>query len=72
MAVKEYYGEQITVGFDIDRCLHAAVCVRSIPAVFDTKRRPWVLPDAGDAKEIAAVIDRCPSGALSYQFPTQN
>jgi uncharacterized Fe-S cluster protein YjdI len=68
MAVKEYYGNQITVRFDLDRCIHAAVCVRTIPAVFDTKRRPWVLPDAGEADQIAGVIRRCPSGALHYQY----
>ncbi|MDR2378096.1 MAG: (4Fe-4S)-binding protein [Bifidobacteriaceae bacterium] len=65
---KDYYGDQITVRFDLGRCLHVGVCVRSIPAVFDTKRRPWVLPDAGDADEIARVIRRCPSGALHYEF----
>ncbi|MDR2347337.1 MAG: (4Fe-4S)-binding protein [Bifidobacteriaceae bacterium] len=68
MAVKEYYGTDLTVRFDLTRCIHAAVCVRTIPAVFDTKRKPWVLPDAGEADQIAAVIRRCPSGALHYQY----
>jgi uncharacterized Fe-S cluster protein YjdI/CDGSH-type Zn-finger protein len=68
MSVKEYYGDQITVRFDLARCVHAAVCLRTIPAVFDTKRRPWVLPDAGDSLEIAEVVRRCPSGALHYEF----
>jgi uncharacterized Fe-S cluster protein YjdI/CDGSH-type Zn-finger protein len=68
MAVKEYYGDQITVRFDLARCVHAAVCLRSVPAVFDTKRRPWVLPDAGEAGQIAEAIRRCPSGALHYEF----
>jgi uncharacterized Fe-S cluster protein YjdI len=68
MAVKEYYGDAITVRFDLTRCVHAAVCVRTIPAVFDTKRRPWVLPDAGDAVQIADVVRRCPSGALHYEY----
>ncbi|MDR0366682.1 MAG: (4Fe-4S)-binding protein [Bifidobacteriaceae bacterium] len=68
MSVKEYYGDQITVSFDLDRCVHAAVCVRSNHDVFDTKRRPWVLPDAGDADQIAEIIRRCPSGALHYQY----
>jgi uncharacterized Fe-S cluster protein YjdI len=68
MAVKEYYGNDITVRFDLTRCIHAAVCVRTIPAVFDTKRKPWVLPDAGAADQIAEVIRRCPSGALHYEY----
>jgi uncharacterized Fe-S cluster protein YjdI/CDGSH-type Zn-finger protein len=65
---KDYYGDQITVRFDLSRCLHVGVCVRTIPAVFDTKRRPWVLPDAGEADQIAEVIRRCPSGALHYEY----
>jgi CDGSH-type Zn-finger protein len=34
--------------------------------VFDADRRPWVDPAAADADEIAAVIERCPTGALQY------
>ncbi|MDR2566633.1 MAG: (4Fe-4S)-binding protein [Bifidobacteriaceae bacterium] len=68
VGAKDYYGNDITVRFELARCLHVGVCVRSIPAVFDTKRRPWVLPDAGEAEEIAQVIRRCPSGALHYEF----
>jgi uncharacterized Fe-S cluster protein YjdI/CDGSH-type Zn-finger protein len=68
VTVKEYYGADITVRFDLARCLHAGVCLRSIPEVFDTKRRPWILPDAGQASHIATVVRRCPSGALHYEL----
>ncbi|MQA97982.1 MAG: hypothetical protein GEV11_26470 [Streptosporangiales bacterium] len=64
--VKEYPGEAVTVTFEPGRCLHAAECVRGLPAVFDTKRRPWVEPDAAPAGETAEVIRRCPSCALQY------
>jgi CDGSH-type Zn-finger protein len=40
--------------------------VRGLPAVFDTSRRPWILPDAADADAIAAVVAACPSGALHF------
>jgi CDGSH-type Zn-finger protein len=36
-------------------------------AVFDTTRRPWVLPDAGSADSVASTILTCPSGALHYE-----
>jgi CDGSH-type Zn-finger protein len=36
------------------------------PAVFDETAHPWVRPDRAPAAEIAATIDTCPSGALSY------
>ncbi len=66
--MKSYEGEQIEVTYDATRCLHAAECVRGLPAVFDTAKRPWIAPDAGDAEEIAAVIRRCPTGALHYSL----
>jgi uncharacterized Fe-S cluster protein YjdI len=64
--VKRYEGEQIEVTYDTARCLHAAECVRGLPAVFDTTKRPWIAPNAGDAEELAGVIRRCPTGALHY------
>jgi uncharacterized Fe-S cluster protein YjdI/CDGSH-type Zn-finger protein len=61
-----YTGDEIDVTYDADRCIHAAECLRGLPAVFDTGRRPWILPSAASADAIAAVIARCPSGALHY------
>lgn len=63
---KAYYGERITVYFDASRCRHFAECVRGLPDVFDTGRRPWISPDDASADEVAEVIRRCPSGALHY------
>ncbi|WNF30158.1 (4Fe-4S)-binding protein [Streptomyces sp. C11-1] len=65
-AARSYDGEGIVVGFDARRCLHAAECVRGLPAVFEVGRRPWILPDNAPADEVADVIQRCPSGALQY------
>jgi uncharacterized Fe-S cluster protein YjdI len=64
--VKRYEGQYIEVAYDPARCLHAAECVRGMPAVFDATKRPWVAPDAGDTQALAAVIRRCPTGALHY------
>lgn len=64
--MKRYEGEHIEVTYDPVRCLHAAECVRGMPAVFDTAKRPWIAPDGGDAEALAAVIRRCPTGALHY------
>jgi len=64
MARKIYRGKALDVAFDSDTCIHAAECVRGLPAVFDPERRPWILPDAGAAAELRDVVARCPSGAL--------
>ncbi|MDR1450081.1 MAG: (4Fe-4S)-binding protein [Propionibacteriaceae bacterium] len=67
MTRRPYYGSDIIVTFDAARCLHAAECVRGLPAVFDTSRKPWVLPDAAAADMVATVVRRCPTGALAYE-----
>ncbi|WP_406455957.1 (4Fe-4S)-binding protein [Streptomyces sp. NBC_00876] len=65
-AARSYEGDGITVEYDVHRCLHAAECVRGLPTVFDTGRRPWIRPGEAVADDIADVIHRCPSGALQY------
>jgi uncharacterized Fe-S cluster protein YjdI len=56
----------ITVTFDPNICIHSGVCVRGLRAVFDVSRRDWIRPYAATVEEVAAQIDRCPSGALQY------
>ncbi len=65
MATMEYAGEEIVVHWDSDRCLRSERCTAGLPAVFDRSRRPWVEPAGAGADEVAAVIDTCPSGALT-------
>jgi uncharacterized Fe-S cluster protein YjdI/CDGSH-type Zn-finger protein len=64
---KVYRGRDIEVSFDLDICVHVAECLRGDPAVFQLRRRPWVLPDEGSAEVVAQVVERCPSGALQYR-----
>lgn len=67
MAKKEYYSDDIVVTYDVKRCIHAAECIRGLPAVFDTKKRPWIQPDQAQANDVAEVITRCPTGALHFE-----
>ena len=62
-----YRGKDIEVSFDLDVCIHVGECLRGEPKVFKLQRRPWVMPDESDADLVAAVIERCPSGALQYR-----
>ncbi len=67
--LREYKGERITVRYDVRRCMHAAECVNAgLTAVFDNRRRPWVDPDGAEPDKIVDVVERCPSGALSYRW----
>lgn len=65
MAARTYTGAHLDVSFDAEVCIHAAECVRNLPQVFDTARRPWILPDAAEPDAVRAVVARCPSGALA-------
>jgi len=63
---RRYHGENIEVTYNRKRCIHARECVKNLPAVFNTARRPWILPEAGEPDATARVIWLCPSGALHY------
>jgi len=67
--LQTYETAAITVTYDPNRCIHAAECVRHLPLVFDTSRRRWIQPDHAGAEEVAAVVRRCPTGALQYLLP---
>ena len=63
-----YETDDITVTFEPDICIHSGVCVRGLPAVFDVRRKRWVRPELASAADVAAQVDRCPSGALKYRM----
>ena len=67
MARKAYHSEKITVSFDLQRCIHSEECVRGLPEVFDTEKRPWIQPDRSRPERVAEVIMRCPTGALHFE-----
>ena len=68
MAKRTYENDDIIVYWDSDLCIHVAECLKGNPEVFNLNRRPWVDLSKADAKEIARVIDLCPSGALRYEL----
>ena len=64
---RDYETAAIRVHWESSRCIHTGVCLRTLPEVFDTSRRPWVDIEAADVDAIAGAVERCPSGALRYQ-----
>ena len=66
---KAYETDEVTVYFDAAVCQHSGGCVRGLPDVFEVGRRPWIVPENASADEVAAQIERCPSGALQYRRP---
>lgn len=63
---KRYTNGEVTVVWKPDLCIHSGVCARGLPLVFNPARRPWVELQHADTAAITALVDRCPSGALSW------
>jgi uncharacterized Fe-S cluster protein YjdI len=63
-----YETDEISVSFDPNICMHSAVCIRGLPAVFDVKRKQWIRPELATADQVAEQVKRCPSGALQYKM----
>lgn len=64
--LKDYYGKDITVHFNLAVCSHNAACVKGLPEVFNTRKRPWIMADNAPVEKVIETIHKCPSGALSY------
>ncbi len=63
---RAYPGREITIYDNRVVCSHAAECVERLSPVFRLGQRPWIEPDAAEVETIIELIERCPSGALSY------
>jgi uncharacterized Fe-S cluster protein YjdI len=63
----KYTNDEIEVTFDLHVCTHSGVCVRGLGQVFDVKKKPWVNMLGAPSEEIAAQVERCPSGALQWK-----
>ena len=63
---KQYKNEDITINWDKSKCIHAGVCVRTLPKVYNPKELPWIKIENASSEELKAQIGQCPSGALSY------
>ena len=63
---KEYSNGEITIKWQPKKCIHAGVCVRTLPNVYDPKAKPWIKIENASTQELKEQVDQCPSGALSY------
>lgn len=63
---RSYEGDAITIHDNRGICSHAGICANELPGVFRKSGRPWIDPNGADLAKIRAVIEKCPSGALSY------
>jgi len=66
--LQTYESDAMLVTFDPNVCINSAVCLRSLPGVFDVSRQRWIRLEGAEAADVAATIRQCPSGALQYRF----
>jgi len=64
-AKKEYSNGEVTIVWKPELCIHSANCVKGLPGVFDTKKRPWINAEGATTGEIINQVKKCPSGALA-------
>ena len=65
--MQEFKGKTVIIAYDEAKCVHAGECVKSLPAVFDPGRTPWIDPDRATESDAAVAVAACPSGALSLK-----
>jgi CDGSH-type Zn-finger protein/uncharacterized Fe-S cluster protein YjdI len=65
--VTEYPGSEIDVSWDGRLCIHIGECGNAKGELFVGGRDPWCVPDTSSKAEVREIVERCPSGALTYQ-----
>ena len=63
---KEYSNGEITVVWKPGKCIHAGICVQTLPEVYKPKEKPWIQIDNASTEALKDQVSKCPSGALSY------
>lgn len=66
--VLDYPGNDTTVSWHRQLCIHVGECGRAKGDLFIGGRDPWCQPDVASAEEVSDVISRCPTGALTVDF----
>ena len=66
--VFQYPGKNATVFWNGGLCIHVGECGRAKGELFVGGRDPWCQPDLTSNEEVAEVINRCPTGALTVEF----
>jgi uncharacterized Fe-S cluster protein YjdI len=63
---KVYSNVEITIKWQPEKCVHAAVCVGILPEVYNPKASPWIKIESAKIEELKAQISKFSSRALAY------
>ncbi|NRS87821.1 putative Fe-S cluster protein YjdI [Flavobacterium sp. 7E] len=67
---KQYKKDDLTVFWDQKKCIHAGICVKTLPQVYNPSEKPWIKLGDVQTAFLTSQIDACPSGALTYKYTT--
>lgn len=68
METKRYKkNDSFTILWTPSKCIHAGVCVKTLPKVYHPRDKPWILPEEASIEELKFQIKNCPSGALGFE-----
>ena len=70
--IKEYTNGELTVVWKPKRCIHAAICVKTLPEVYKPEEKPWIQAERASTEALIDQINKCPSGALSYYLNNES
>ena len=65
--IHTYPGKEVDVQWDGRLCIHIGECGRAAGDLFEGGRQPWCQPDVTTADDVVDVVNRCPTGALTYE-----
>ena len=68
----KYTNGDVTVVWKPDLCRHSGRCVSGLPQVFDVHAKPWINAQAAATDAIIAQVNKCPTGALSFEMNKQD
>ena len=64
--IKEYTNDEITIKWQSKLCQHAAICVKTLPKVYDPNTSPWININNASTEQLKKQINNCPSKALTF------
>ena len=64
--LSRYEGQKMDVDWDGRLCIHMGECGRAKGELFVGDRQPWCQPDRLTVDDVVDVVERCPTGALTY------
>lgn len=70
--IKKYRKGEFTILWEPKKCIHAAICVKDLPKVYDPNAKPWIKPENAAVDQLKDQIDKCPSRALTYEEHESN